>query len=396
MQNRLQSAFTSISFVAAGISVALLYLAPIAIDQYGDFEAHVEIARKIAATHGPVVPHFGFHVMILSIARVTGAELISVAHVSAAVAQGVTCLLLIWVVRDSARLLCLPRPIGRSTALIAGFALSFVGPLSLFTYPNLFLGYPAISCAHNPTVAFLRPWAILLFVAALRLLNTTDRNQWNRLAVVTIAAAAIGGLTKPSFNICFAPAMGILLLDRYGRDRRLPKRHLASFMVVAVPILAVSLWQFSFTYGLETQAGVIFAPLKVMSYWNGGSGTIAVAKVFLALAFPMFVIVAYRKAAGVVSQAYKLAWIAALVALGIAYGLAETGVRELHGNFIWGTQVCLLILIAVSLVVFLSEENCFEGPDPVSVTWKTLAGSVLFLLHFFSGFAFVLLAPRVS
>lgn len=391
MRNRLHTALTLAVLMSVAIAVALFYTTPIAVDQYGDFKKHVEWAAQMSATREFALPHFFFHLLTVVTASLTGARLMPAAIALAATAQGFTCLMLICMIRYKG--LGLSREISMDTAIIAGFALSFVGPLSLFTFPNLYLGYPGISCAHNPTIILLRPWAVALFIVTLRLLASESWSQWRRLAVGAAALVVVGGLTKPSYNACLAPALALVLLFRFRQERSLSKISLATFAVIALSISAITLWQIRFTYGDGSDAGIMIAPLKVMSFWNHGSRGITITKLALGLAFPLFVAIAYRNAKGWASDAFALSWFATIMAIGSAYGLAETGVRSMDANLTWSMQICLLIVMAVSLAVFLSEETWFHKDDSARITWKTIFGSLLFLLHFLSGLAYIVFAP---
>ena len=396
MRNRLRTALPLTVMLSAAIATALFYYPLIAVDQYGDFEFHAEAAAEMAQKHRVTLPHFFFHFLTVVIAFLAQAKLLPTAIALAAVAQGSTCLLLIHMIRGGRQTLGLAREIGMNAAALAGVALSFVGPLSLFTFPNLYLGYPGISCAHNPTIILLRPFALGLFMVTLRLLSAESWGQWRELAAAAAALLLLGGLTKPSYNVCLAPALALFLLFRFRRDRSWSRTSLATFVLLAASISAITLWQIKFTFGEGGDASVVFAPLKVMSYWNHESRLIALAKLALSLAFPIFVAIAYRKTRERTSDAFLLSWLATAIAILSAYGFDEGGVRTLNGNFTWSMQICLLILMAVSLAMFLAEEGWFHGEESGRFTVTTLAGSALFLLHFLSGLIYVVFAPRVS
>jgi len=396
MGDRRRGALTVVLIVAVSSAVAAFYSGPIAVDQYGDFEAHIETATKMVATRQILVPHFVFHLSAMLVS-----SLLEVAPRTAAIgltsaAEGITCLALICLLRYGQRLLGLSRPLSTETALLAGFALSFVGPLSLVSFPNLALGYPAISVAHSPTIILLRPLAVGLFIVTLRLLTLRSWGQWWGLAAAALTLALVGNLTKPSYNVCLLPALAVALFRRFRQAKSLPGPTIATFALLAVTISAATLWQVKFLYGPGTDAGVTFAPLRVLNYWNKGSSLVTIAKLGLGLAFPLFVAAAYRKAEACASDAFRLSWLATLMAVASAYLLSETGRTAMHGNLAWSLQICLLILMTVSVAVFLSEENGWDRSEAERVSGKALIGTVLFLLHFFSGLGYIILAPRVS
>ena len=396
VRDRQRAALTVILCVSVGAAAAAIYYPPILADQYGDLGVHVSAAAEMSAKRVILVPHFFFHLLTILLASSTGTALLSAGVALAAAAQGLTCLLLIAILGYGNQTLGLSRPVGRETALLAGFALSFVGPLSLFSYPNLYLGYPGISVAHSPTVILLRPAALALFIVTLRLLASRSWSQWTRLAAVAATLVLVGGLTKPSYNVCLAPALALMVVLPFRREGSLPKISRATCALIVFSVTAITLWQVAFTYGPGADAGVTIAPLKVMAFWNHGSRGLTVIRIGLGLVFPIFVAVAYRKAAACSSDAFRLSWLAALVAIGSGCLLAETGRREMQGNLLWSMQVCLLILMTTSLAVFLSEEDAFHRGESAVVTKRTLVGAVLFLLHFMSGLIYVISGPRVS
>lgn len=162
MRDRRREALTVILFVSVAVVVAALYLEPVSVDPYGDLEVHVSYAAAMSAKHEILAPHFLFHLVTILTASWMGAALKPTAIALTTAAQGVTCLLLMGIIRYGHQTLGLSRALGTETALLAGFALSFVGPLSLVSYPNLYLGYPGISVPHSPTMIFLRPPALAL------------------------------------------------------------------------------------------------------------------------------------------------------------------------------------------------------------------------------------------
>jgi uncharacterized membrane protein len=163
-------------------------------------------------------------------------------------------------------------------------------------------------------------------------------------ALITLLAT----FAKPSFAICLLPAIGLLagyrLLKKQPINRRLL---LLGFIVPSVVLLA---WQFVETYGSPQESGILFYPFGVMAAYSDW----LFIKFLLSILFPLLAAVLYwREAAR--DLRITLAWLAFLLSAFYTYFLAEGPPRTLDGNFLWSSEIALLVLFCVSTLFLLER-----------------------------------------
>jgi hypothetical protein len=224
----------------------------------------------------------------------------------------------------------------------ACLALAVAMPLpNWWDFPTVGRGQVSPNVWHNPTAIFAMPFALLLFLLALRMLDDP------RLP----AAAAAGGATvlsvlaKPNYVLAFAPCLvvaALVALARAVRNGRLSVFGAAVRLLAAFgPALAVLGYQFQSTFGRggSGAAGVIFDPLAV---WRMTSPNVP-ASVLLGVVFPLVVTAFYPRQA-VRDPGVVLGWATLAVAVAQFALLFETGSRAFHGNFGWGVVLADQVL----------------------------------------------------
>lgn len=234
-------------------------------------------------------------------------------------------------------------------------ALILAMPVNIFTPRNLYLGYIAQNVYHSPTMVVLRPFAVLLFYAAVKgfISPATDRpaTDGRRIIWLTILISVLCTLAKPNYVITLIPtvtvAMGFMMLRRRYANWSL----LAAAVIPAGFILLVQALLFTNTQG------IIFAPLAVLRSWrsiNPLAPTVLLPKLLLSILFPLLVFFGYFRQA--VRDIYlQLAWIAFGFGAGYFYLLAERGDRLDDGNFAWSAQITLTVWFVVSTIFFIQQ-----------------------------------------
>ena len=98
----------------------------------------------------------------------------------------------------------------RRAGVPAAVALMLIAPITIFTWSqqNLYFGYIPAHVYHNPTQVALKPFALLFFVAALRVFS--DRVRRALFIALTFALGLCATLAKPSLSICLIPALGVV------------------------------------------------------------------------------------------------------------------------------------------------------------------------------------------
>ncbi len=337
----------------------------------GDFALHPGGIRFGMAYR----PNFLYQVLVAGMAGLTGADI-----PLSALAVSLLANVLLALTLHAVFLRALPAPerlrSGLAATLLALITL-LLGPVSFLTWhrANLYLGYIAPTVYHNATLTLLRPLALLLFLAALRGFAFTPADRRLRRVVAAAALTILGAYAKPSYLLCLLPVAGGLLAIQWLR-RRPANWPLLVGGIIVPGILALGL-QYLFTYEANADNSVIFAPLLAA---RSMESVHILPKLALSLVFPVAAGVLYPRRAAQ-DDAFALAWLVMIPALAYAYLLAESGMVA-DGNFFWGAQVALFILMAAALR-FFAQQVAASGSAWLTLRHAALAGALL--LHLVPG-----------
>lgn len=269
----------------------------------------------------------------------------------------------------------LGRPEAGLAAMLLTLVALLVGPLSFLTWhrDNLYLGYIAPITYHNPTVTLLRPFALLLFIYALKAM-TAPADRSTRDVVITALLTALATYAKPNYTLCLLPVMGGVLAAHWLR--RLPANWRLILGGIILPGTVALGLQYSFTFEANVENAIIFSPLTVARSFESVH---IFPKLALSLVFPVVVVALYIDRVRH-DTALLLAWPVTTVALGYAYLLAEEGMPG-DGNFFWGAQVALFILFVFSLR-FLAQQMLERDRR---LTWRSALCAGVLALHVVTG-----------
>lgn len=221
--------------------------------------------------------------------------------------------------------------------------LTLVSPIMLLVFwdAHFYLGYIGLAVYHNPTIQLLKPVALVSFIYAVRVFTSLHNSR--KVILLSAFLVILSALIKPNYIMCILPAMGLLSVVYAILKKSLDWRlFLGGFLIPGIVILVV---QYAVTFYIPSgdNNSVIFSPLGVMSSLSGN----LLPKLILSILFPLSVLVLnFRQV--VRDKALLLAWLGFLVSLAQTYFLAEGGDRFGNGNFLWGSQIMLLILFVVS------------------------------------------------
>jgi hypothetical protein len=239
-------------------------------------------------------------------------------------------------------------------------------------------GYIGLANYHNPTVHMLRPFALLMTIAAFQVLDRPGHSWWS----VAFVAAATAGATflKPSFTITLLPALGLIVL--YRLVRRVPLDWRLLIFGLGIPAVLFLVPQYAITYIQgETDGGIALMPLAAAS----AISNFLLVKFFLSIFFPLVILILFFKKMRQDPEMI-LAWLAFGVGAAQFYLLAELGSRFEHGNFLWGAQITLFILFVATIRFLLKQDKPLAGLLQPRV-WAPYA---VYLPHVVSGVAYYL------
>ena len=243
---------------------------------------------------------------------------------------------------------------------------------------QIYLGQGSPTIWHNPTYIAVRPFSLLscyvLYV------SLKGRRLTLRLGVIYSLLTVICLLIKPSFFQFQFPAIVLFCIIDYALNRDLAfcLKLLSTFL----PGLLIAAAQFVLLFGIgntESNTGISFTFFGNLVY--SSNSPFRPFSVLLLLAFPLFSIWALREDIFSKGSPYWVLIIMFLVAFSEAMCFKETGLRENHGNFMWGYYNSVFILWAFLLPLFLKRSLVDRSMSiPVMVI-----GFSLVALHFASG-----------
>ena len=346
----------------------------------GDFEAHIEFARRIAET-GALLPHFGYHVVVIAVQALTSAEWSAAAGLVTLGGVAACAVVMAWWLREA---------LGSSAVALLGAAalvpaavlvLQPVLPLDPTRYDAWLFGYFPPNQWHSPTTLFSKPFALLLLGLGPAVVWPVHGARADRMRMLASAALVVmAGIVKPSFSMAFLPALGVLAVLHWRRTDWL---WLAVSFVL--PAAAVMAWQYDAIYTLSTdRGGVILAPLQVIGFHAPTDPLTLGWRLAASVLFPLAAVACFPSVR--VDRRVQLAWATFLVGAPIGYLLAE-GQLASHGAFLWSGQLAAFVLFAASAVAVLQAAATGDAGKR-RLGRFTLCGGV-FLWHVASGIQYL-------
>jgi len=231
---------------------------------------------------------------------------------------------------------------------IIALVMLLVSPVTLLTPDNLYFGYIPITVYHNPTVTLLRPFALMLFVAALAIIESRTRQGKILRVVVGTVLSILATLAKPNFTVALLPPL--LLVAAYQAVKRNWQTSAALLLGFMLPGAIILYAQMAFFAGGE---GLAIAPFAVFNAWLDifypGNPLGLLPRLILSILFPAYICVAYRGKA-FHNTSLNLAWATFGFGAVYTYFLAEAGARLTDGNWTWSGQITLFVLFTASIL----------------------------------------------
>ncbi|MGD8458128.1 MAG: hypothetical protein PVF83_17260 [Anaerolineales bacterium] len=320
----------------------------------GDFGTAAARAKRLADGGQLESPHFLYQILIIVIH--------SIFPFIGFYSSGVIAVMIAFIVFGVV-LYCYLRPsMGEgqsySSSTITGLfvlVLMLFAPITLFTLKSrdVYFGYISPTIYHNATYNLLKPFTLILFIISFRIFNW-DINKKNKgTTFLLISLVLLSAITKPSYLICFLPALGIFAIHRYFLKQKVDWKLL--FFGVMIPGAIILGIQYFITYipGIELidypGSGIKFRPFYVMSHWSSW----LFPKFLLSIFFPLCVYISYYKEAKQNTE-LSLSWLTFFFGAFYTYMFAEAK-RPYHANFLWSGVTSLLILFITSLKFFIIQ-----------------------------------------
>jgi hypothetical protein len=361
INNKLHAAFTAL-FIAAW------YAYPIIRSSSGDLHGHTQIVNHFLGGEAWLAPHPLFHSFLIFSSSVAP-QLGLLAHgiiISIACAAA-TGFLMYWLLREN-----LPSQIKNHFVSILSLTLLMLGPISIFTWQEFYVGYISPNSFHNPTMHALKPFVLLSLIFSLRFFRKVKPGVKDMYGAHL--GAFFGLLAKPCFHPFFAASLAIL---NFKKQRKL-------VVLTLIPVLILTTFQFYLTYfsGIDpSSTKIVFKPFSVALFYAQTPLTLGV-RTLLSFALPLFWL-SIRVKYSVKSPLLKVCWLQVFFSLTLAFLFAESGDRETESNLFWFAEISLFSLMTISALEITNTlfKKIMSTPDK----W---ALSLLFFLHLISGVIF--------
>lgn len=273
--------------------------------------------------------------------------------------------------------LLLPSPLQLVFLTLSLLLVSHI-PVLYFVDQHMYKGYIAPVVYHNATMATLKPFSLLLFLASLKIFQKNENNVSS--IFICFLLVFLCSFSKPSFTIIILPS--ILFLALIWLLLKKPLNWSILIFGIVVPSILILAFQFFLTYTGTKAGGLQFKPFAVMLHHSG----YLLPKFLLSIAFPLSVLIIYYRTF-FNTALMPLAWLIAIFGFVFTYLFAESGPRFAHGNFGWSGQIGLFIIFFASVVFLIKSTaaDCF-------LKWKSLLANkrlciclTVYFIHFCSG-----------
>jgi hypothetical protein len=348
-----------------------------------DYEVHARIAHEMAASMSLLTPHFAYQLILIIINTIFPITYEMAGAIATTLCQAATSAILFYFIIEACR-------VSTRFAMFLCLSLVFVMPIPvLFSIDShLYNGYIGINVYHNPTIIILKPLALLVYIFMYRFFVRDSSCFKFKNIFFCAGITVLCVIAKPSYIICFLPALFMLILFNWRHDKlKFSRFYLCGFLVPSILILAFQYW---LTFSQAPHASVtykskiILAPFVVMHSFS----SYLLLKFVLSALFPISVIICYFQKARRNTE-LLFSWLVFFIGSIYTYLLAESP-RMFHGNFLWSGQITLFILFISSVVFFVN--NSLHGREFRQIISDKLAVFCcsMYLLHVVSGIIFYL------
>lgn len=374
----------------------------------GDYIVHNDLIRMAAEEPTEFyanTPHFLYHAAgsLLYALGLSGVD-------AGAVVMVVMYLALLGVLYWQLRRYLPPTWGAIAVGVMTALGLTIVAPINFFTPQNLYLGYFPSHVYHNPTIIMMKPFAVLLFFAALALYGRKQTlAAWWAIPYALLTGVCL--LAKPNFILAFVPALGLVTAYHLLNQARIewqqrtddddnwlgwawrtwthtPVNWTVLLGGITFPAIAILVYQ-SMTW--TSSGGIGVDPFRVFFEWtlhyDKNADQQILFKLVMSVAFALVVTLTHIKRA-LTDRMMLTAWLNLAISAAFAYLLVDYTVIA-AGDFGWTGQIGAYMTF-VAAAIFLAREyrTLFtQGMIGLSIDGRIrlLACSLVLVLHVIAG-----------
>lgn len=237
----------------------------------------------------------------------------------------------------------------------------------------------------NATYLAVRPFTVLSFFLAAKVLSEYEEHFSLRDGVGLGVSVFLATFTKPSFTFVLAPVLAATVFWRLVAKKFIYWKNTAALCCCFLPTALLLVYQFWGVFvGTNSRGEETGIGLEMGKAWHVYSGNIPLS-IVMALLFPLVVLVLNWKELKR-DGAFRLAWQIMLVGFLSFLMLYEKGFRFEHMNFSWGYMHGLFFVFMISVIQMLKNamkrENVvyklFLVPELVTYAYHLVCGIVFF------------------
>ena len=248
---------------------------------------------------------------------------------------------------------------------------------------NVYKGNGSANIWHNPTALICKVFIFPTFYFIVNSFSKYKENKsYKRDLFLLSIFATLCMFSKPNFLSALIPAYMIYLFIELIYTKMKSFKYSIFTGIAFIPSVLLLYYQSTLLFD-ENNRTII----ELGGGWKNSSVNIPVS-IILALAFPIYVLIIYRKKV-LSNMKFTLIWLTQIIS-GLQYFfLAEVGKRANHGNFSWGYSITMSLLFCISAEIFFLEEKFNDKQKKI--------GTLIFTIHVISGilyFARILLTGK--
>jgi hypothetical protein len=304
-----------------------------------DYPTHIQVAESMVAGGPQIWPHWLYEALTIVIkSMMPGPTYRSAGLLVALLAASVLACVLATSLYRQMR--------GRYPwmAVLLALALMVSAPILLITFPSgAYFGYQYPYTYHNPSVAVMRPLAVIIFLYMVYA-YVPPVARWGQIFMAAGLAFLLAN-AKPNYSIVLIPIAGLLSAYRLVRRRFVDLKMQSVILAMLGLVLVFQL--VTFVDVTSPGGGFSFRPLEILLLYRNLTVGEIIIKQALSIAFPLAVLILYWRTAQHDTM-LMLAWICSIVGTFYALCFVEVG-RAADNNFYWSGEVTLFILFFASV-----------------------------------------------
>lgn len=206
---------------------------------------------------------------------------------------------------------------------------------------------------HNSSLVALKLTSLImlfLFQSIAEKINQKQKIPHIELIIFAFAAM-IGAWIKPNLVFVMYPALAVMIIIWFFKDKRLFKQ-LLYLLLTIVPTLFILIIQTKIMFPDRIGEAIAIRPFMYMNFHYNihhyPTFLIFILTVLQSFLFPLAALLLLWKYIKEMGN-YTYVWIFAIISLLEAVLIVELGWRQYHGNWTWGAYAAMFLLFLVTI-----------------------------------------------